>query len=153
MKKILVFTTVLFLICININSASAVDITVESSVISNKEMKLQLNKIKTKRIIIANALLLNDEQRKKANEIYSKITEKEAMQLAQLQSERAVLKNMTKENSNAAARKAQRKVVYELQDAITLNEDNADAEFKKILTREQKTKFKRLRKEIKISDI
>lgn len=149
MKRIfIIFVILLF----GINFSFANEISAETNALSNKEIRAQLNKIKTKRIIIANALLLNTAQKKKANEIYSKIIEKEAIQLAQLRKEQAALKVMTKENTTSEERKAQRRIVYSLQEAVRTSENQADKEFKKILTREQRVKFKRLKKEITISD-
>jgi len=149
MKRIFIIF-VIFLFGMNCSFAS--EITAETNALSNKEIRAQLNKIKTKRIIIANALLLNSAQKKKANEIYSKIIEKEAIQLAQLRKEQAVLRTMNKENSTSSERKAQRRIVYSLQEAVRTSENQADKEFKKILTRDQRVKFKRLKKEITISD-
>ena len=109
MKKhlFLFFIPVIFVLSINCVCAS--EISVQTSALSNKEIRAQINKIKTKRIIIANTLLLDSAQKKKANDIYSKTIEKEAMQLAQLRKEQEILKSMTKENSTKSERRAQRK--------------------------------------------
>lgn len=149
MKK---FLLILLTITININVIYAAEITSETNALSKKEIRAQVNKIKTKRIIIANALLLDSAQRKKADEIYSSTINKEAIILEQLQKEQAVLKSMTKETNTFAERKAQRKTVYELQHALITIENNVDKEFKKILNHNQRVKFNRLKKEINISD-
>ncbi len=151
MKNLIILFTLLYFF-INLNCALANEICVETTALTNKEIRAQLNKIKTKRIIIANALLLDDAQKKKANTIYSKIIQKEALQLAQLRKEQEILKSMTKENSTSEARRKQRKIVYNLQEAIRISEKQVDKEFKKILTHNQKVKFKRLKKEINISN-
>lgn len=153
MKNFLLFCLILLLtFTVNANCSFASEITVETDALSNREIRAQLNKIKTKRIIIANALLLDSAQRKKANDIYSKIVEKEAIQLAQLRQEQAILKLMNKQNSTASEIKAQRRIVYSLQESVRASENQVDKEFKKILNRSQRTKFKRLKKEINISD-
>ncbi len=149
MKK---FLLILLTITININVIYAAEITSETNALSKKEIRAQVNKIKTKRIIIANALLLDSAQRKKADEIYSSTINKEAIILEQLQKEQAVLKSMTKETNTFAERKAQRKTVYKLQHALITIENNVDKEFKKILNHNQRVKFNRLKKEINISD-
>ena len=71
MKKVL-FIISIFLIAFSINSVIAVEISPETNALSKKEIRAQVNKIKTKRIIIANALLLDEAQRKKADEIYKR---------------------------------------------------------------------------------
>ena len=151
MKK---FLLILFFIIFvfNLNNAFATEISTQTNAIKNKEIKAQINKIKTKRIIIANALLLDSAQRKKANEIYSSVIEKEAIILEQLLKEQAVLKSMTKKTHTFSQRKAQRKIVYELQNSLRNIENDVDKQFKKILKHNQKVKFNRLKKEINISD-
>lgn len=137
---------------LNFNCTNAVELTPETNAISQKEIRAQVNKIKTKRIIIANALLLDSAQRKKADEIYYSVIDKEAIILEQLQKEQEILKSMTKKTNTFAERKAQRKKVYELQHALRTIENDVDKEFKKMLNHNQKVKFNRLKKEINISD-
>lgn len=151
MKKVF-FIFVIAILMLNATYADAVEINSENNVISKKEIRAQINKIKTKRIIIANALLLDSAQRKKADEIYSSVIEKEAIILEQLQNEQKILKSMTKETNTFSERKAQRKKVYELQHALIMIENDVDKEFKKMLKYNQKIKFNRLKKEISISD-
>ncbi len=152
MNKHLFLFFILVISVLSINFVCASEISVQTSALSNKEIRTQINKIKTKRIIIANTLLLDSEQKKKANDIYSKIIEKEAMLFAQLQKEQEILKSMTKENSTKSERRAQRKVVNSLYKAIKTSENATDKEFKKILNHNQRVKFNRLKKEITISD-
>lgn len=152
MKKQLFLAVLLVISVLSLNFACASEISAETSALSNKEVRNQINKIKTKRIIIANTLLLDASQKKKANEIYSKTIEKEAIQFTQLRKEQEILKSMTKENSTNAQRRAQRKVVNSLYNAIKTSENETDKEFKKILNHSQKVKFNRLKKEITISD-
>ena len=140
------------IITFNINSATAAELNPETHALSKKEIRAQVDKIKTKRIIIANALLLNEAQIKKAEEIYYSVIDKEAIILEQLQKEQAVLKAMTKETNTFAERKSQRKTVYELQHALRVIESDVDKEFKKLLNHNQRVKFNRLKKEINISD-
>lgn len=128
------------------------DITPENNVLTDKEIKAQISKIKTKRIIIANALLLNDFQKEKANEIYSKNFQKEVLLLAQLKKEKEILKSMSKEKKNSIERKNQRKIIANLEKSIETLECNTDKEFKKVLNRQQRSKFKRLQREVQISD-
>lgn len=128
------------------------DITPENNALTDKEIKAQISKIKTKRIIIANALLLNDFQKEKANEIYSKNFQKEVLLLAQLKKEKEILKSMPKEKKNSIDRKNQRKIIANLEKSIETLECNTDKEFKKVLNRQQRSKFKRLQREIQISD-
>lgn len=151
MKKILLILSIC-VITFNINSATAVELNPETNALSKKEIKAQVNKIKTKRIIIANALLLDEAQRKKADEIYYSVIDKEAIILEQLKKEQATLKSMTKETNTFAERKSQRKTVYELQHALRVIESDVDKEFKKLLNHNQRVKFNRLKKEINISD-
>ena len=151
MKKLLVLLAIL-LFTLNNGFVSASEIHSENSALQNKEIRAQLNKIKTKRIIIANALLLNSSQKKKAREIYSSVAEKEAMLLAELKEEKAILNSIPDDKPNAEARRNQRRIIYNLQKAIADIENHVDKEFKKILTHDQKVKFNSLRKEIIISD-
>lgn len=152
MKRHLFLIFLLVISILSFNFVCATEISAKTSALSNKEVRAQINKIKTKRIIIANTLLLDSAQKKKANEIYSKTIEKEAIQLTQLRKEQEILKTMTKENSTNAERRAQRKVVNSLYNAIKTSENETDKEFKKILNHNQKVKFNRLKKEITISD-
>lgn len=152
MKKHLFLIFLLVVSILSFNFVCASEISAQTSALSNKEVRAQINKIKTKRIIIANTLLLDSAQKKKANDIYSRTIEKEAIQIAQLRKEQEILKNMTKENSTNAERRAQRKVVNSLYNAIKASENETDKEFKKILNHSQKVKFNRLKKEITISD-
>ena len=131
---------------LSFNCAKAVEINPETNALSKKEIRAQVDKIKTKRIIIANALLLDSAQKKKAEEIYYSVIEKEAIILEQLQKEQTTLKSMTKKTNTFAERKAQRKTVYELQQALRTIENEVDREFKKILNHNQKVKFNRLKK-------
>ena len=151
MKKFLLILSIC-IITFNINSATAAELNPETHALSKKEIRAQVDKIKTKRIIIANALLLNEAQIKKAEEIYYSVIDKEAIILEQLQKEQAVLKAMTKETNTFAERKSQRKTVYELQHALRVIESDVDKEFKKLLNHNQRVKFNRLKKEINISD-
>ncbi len=152
MKKILLFLMIFLCGSVVFAEVSQTEISSESNALSNKEVKAQLQKIKTKRIIIANALRLTDAQKEKANKIYSKNFEKEALLLAQLKKEQSILKEMSNKKHYSSERKAQRKIVYELEKAIINIEDDMDKEFRKILTREQKSKFNRFKREITISD-
>lgn len=152
MKKILLFLIIFLCGSVVLADVSQTEISSESNALSNKEVKAQLQKIKTKRIIIANALRLTDAQKEKANKIYSKNFEKEALLLAQLKKEQSILKEMSNKKRYSPERKAQRKIVYELEKAIINIEDDMDKEFRKILTREQKSKFNRFKREITISD-
>lgn len=152
MKKILLFLMIFLCGSVVFAEVSQTEISSESNALSNKEVKAQLQKIKTKRIIIANALRLTDAQKEKANKIYSKNFEKEALLLAQLKKEQSILKEMSNKKCYSPERKAQRKIVYELEKAIINIEDDMDKEFRKILTHEQKYKFKRFKREITISD-
>ncbi len=153
MKKIFVFI-VLFIFYTSFCNLSAfsAEISTENSAILNREIKAQINKIKTKRIIIANALLLNNAQKEKAGEIYSSVIEKEALLLAQLEKEKEIMKNLYNEENNRSQRRNQRRIIYNLQKAIVDVENQVDKDFKKILTHDQKVKFNRLKKEIIISD-
>lgn len=153
MKKILLTTLIT---CIIGSSAfaqdSATQISTENYMLSNKEIKAQIYKIKTKRIIISNALRLNDSQKQKTNEIYSKNMEKEALLIAQLKKEQSILKELNEQKKNSLEKKQQRKIVYNLQKSLITLEKETDKEFKKVLTREQRSKFNRLSKEVHISD-
>ncbi len=151
MKKILLIIF-LFSVLLTSNQISASEIELETNAMANKEIRAQVDKIKTKRIIIANALLLDSAQIKKANEIYSSVIEKEAVILEQLLKEQAILKSMTKETHTFAQRRAQRKIVFELQNSLRTIENDVDKQFKKLLKHNQKVKFDRLKKEINISD-
>ncbi|MBR2526331.1 hypothetical protein IKE67_07675 [bacterium] len=151
MKKFFLIL-IISILALNFNCTNAVELTPETNAISKKEIRAQVNKIKTKRIIIANALLLDSAQRKKADEIYYSVIDKEAIILEQLQKEQEILKSMTKKTNTFAERKAQRKKVYELQHALRTIENNVDKEFKKMLNHNQRVKFNRLKKEINISD-
>ena len=153
MKKILLTTILICFICSSaFANNSTTQISTENYMLSNKEIKAQIYKIKTKRIIISNALLLNDSQKEKANQIYSKNMEKEALLIAQLKKEQSILKAMSEQKHNSAEKRQQRKIVYNLQKAIINIENETDKEFKKVLTRSQRSKFNRLSKEVHISD-
>ena len=153
MKKILLTTILTCLLCSpEFANNSTTQIYTENYMLSNKEIKAQIYKIKTKRIIISNALLLNDSQKEKANQIYSKNMEKEALLITQLKKEQSILKTMSEQKRNSTEKKQQRKNVYNLQKALLNIEKETDNEFKKVLTRTQRCKFNRLSKEIHISD-
>jgi Spy/CpxP family protein refolding chaperone len=128
------------------------NISTENDFLSSKEIKSQLHKIKTKRIIISNALLLDDSQKQQANQIYSKISEKEAILIVQLKREEDILKEMQEQNENSLNIKKQKNNIDSLKSALNDIDKEADNEFKKILTKQQKTKFKRLKKEVVIYD-
>lgn len=155
MKKLFLFFTTLVLTC---STAFANDnimlINAQTDYNYSKDIKEQMQKIKTKRIIIANALLLSDSQKEKANNIYSNIFEKETLLIVQLKQEKEILKNLNeqKDKKYSLERKQQRKVIAELEDAIKKIEKDADKDFSKILCREQRSKFKRLNREIQIKD-
>ena len=138
MKKYLSLICILVLLSLSLNCVCASEMSAQTTALYDKEVRTQINKIKTKRIIIANALLLTDNQKKKANEIYSKTIEKESIQFVQLKREQAILKNMTKNNTTFKERKAQRKIVNNLYDAIKASENETDKEFKKILNHKQR---------------
>lgn len=130
----------------------AAEISTDNIPVNSNVVRAQINKIKTKRIIIANALLLNNAQKQKAREIYLSVIEKEAILIAQLENEKTVMKKLYQEENNNAERRNQRRIIYNLQKAIADTENKVDKDFKKILTHDQKVKFNRLKKEIIISD-
>ena len=83
---------------------------------------------------------------------YSKNFQKEVLLLAQLKKEKEILKSMPKEKRNSVERKNQRKIIANLEKSIETLECNTDKEFKKVLNRQQRSKFKRLQREVQISD-
>ena len=130
----------------------AAELSADIPEISNREVNAHLNKIKTKRIIIANALLLDNAQKEKALKIYSDVVEKEALLVSQLEKEKQIMKELYKQENNRAERRNQRRIIYNLQKAIADVENQVDKDFRKILNHDQKVKFNRLRKEIVIYD-
>lgn len=152
MKKIFITFLTLFTIS-NCVYAIENNLQVENLNISNIEIKSQLNKIKTKRLIISNALLLNDIQRLKADKIFDNYNEKEALIYLQLKQENAILLNLKSQKANKKEQKAQMKNIKNLKKALKSIQKQNDKEFKEILNHNQKVKFNRLRKEIQISNL
>lgn len=147
-----IFVILFFVLMILQPTSFATEISTENNAISDREVKAQVSKIKAKRIIIANALLLNDSQKEKARNIYNSVIEKEALLVAQLNKEKETMKTLYQEKNNAKERRNQRRIIYNLQKAIKDVENQVDKEFKKILSHDQKVKFNRLKKEIILSD-
>ena len=152
MKKI--FITVVTLLTIT-STANAIEnnLEVESLNISNNEVKAQLNKMKTKKLIIGNALLLNDIQKLKADEIYEKALVKEAVVYLQLKQENAILVSLKSQNANKKEQKAQVKNIKKLKKALKTVQRQNDKEFKQILNHNQRVKYNRLKKEIQVPNL
>ena len=146
------FLTLLAVICISA-PALAIEITTDSTNFSNKEVKIQVNKINTKRLLIANALLLTDAQKLKANSIYNKSSEKEAILYLQLNQEKKLLQDLSKQKANFAEKKAQRKIINNIEKNIKSIQKESDKDFKSILNYSQKLKYNKLKKEIQISNL
>ncbi len=152
MKKI--FITLLTILTIT-GSANAIENTlkIDDLSVSNNEIKAQLNKIKTQRLIISNALLLNDIQKLRANEIFDNYNEKEALIYVQLKQENALLASLKSQKANKAEQKTQAKNIKNLKKALKSIQKQNDKEFKEILNHSQRVKFNRLRKEIQVSNL
>ena len=118
----------------------------------NKEIKQELNTLKTRRLLIANALLLTDLQKAKADQIYKGVADKEAILYAQLKKEKAIYQAVSKEK-NTKAKKQQRQIINMLNKDIQTLQHNADKDFKSILNHDQRVKFRRLNNELKLKKV
>ena len=99
MKKILIS---LLTIILTSSVALAGEVKTNSYTLTNKEIKQELNTLKTRRLLIANALLLTDLQKVKAEQIYKNVADKEAILYAQLKREKAIYQAVAKEKNSKA---------------------------------------------------
>lgn len=114
------------------------------------EFKEQLSKLQTKHIIIFNDLLLSDLQKAKANYIFKNSDNKEAEIYAKLKKEQNLLNNLIAQSADKFTKKQQKKNIRKLEKEILIIEKQADREFKKILNHDQRTKYNRIKKTVKI---
>ena len=149
MKKILIS---LLTIILTSSVALAGEVKTNSYTLTNKEIKQELNTLKTRRLLIANALLLTDLQKVKAEQIYKNEADKEAILYAQLKREKAIYQAVAKEK-NSKAKKEQRQIINMLTKDIHTLQHNADKDFKSILNHDQRVKFRRLNNELKLKKV
>lgn len=149
MKKILIS---LLTIILASSVAIAGEVKTNSYTLTNKEIKQELNTLKTRRLLIANALLLTDLQKVKAEQIYKNVADKEAILYAQLKREKAIYQAVAKEK-NSKAKKEQRQIINMLAKDIHTLQHNADKDFKSILNHDQRVKFRRLNNELKLKKV
>ena len=134
---------------LSFNVAFAIDEDFNKKLYNEKELKEQITKIKNRRIIISNALLLTESQKKDAYNIYDQSSDKEAILFIKLKQEKNLLDNLSSDkNTNRVEKSKQKRIVSNIQkDLLTIQKDY-DKNFKKILTRSQRSKYKRLNREI-----
>lgn len=149
MKKVLIAFLTIF---ITSSITLAGEVKTNDYTLTNKEIKQELNMLKTRRLLIANALLLTDLQKAKANQIYQKVADKEAILYAQLKKEKAIYQAVSKEK-NTKAKKQQRQIINMLNKDIQNLQHNADKDFKSILNHDQRVKFRRLNNELKLKKV
>lgn len=149
MKKIFIS---LLTIVLTSSIALAGEVKTNSYTLTNKEIKQELNTIKTRRLLIANALLLTDLQKAKADQIYKSVADKEAILYAQLKREKAIYQAVSKEK-NAKAKKQQKQIINMLNNDIQTLQKEADKDFKSILNHDQRVKFRRLNNELKLKKV
>lgn len=114
------------------------------------EMKEQLSKLETKHIIISNDLLLSDLQKTKAKYLFKNSDKKEIEIYAKLKKEQNLLNNLTAQKADRNTIKQQKENVKRLKNEISDIEKQTDREFKKILNHDQKSKYNRLKRTVKI---
>ena len=142
----------LFLISLCLISGAAFAISNDSlneTIYNEKDLKSQMTKVKNRRIIISNALLLNEQQKKEAYNIYEQSSEKEAILYLNLKKENKLLENLSSDKSiNRSEKTKQKKVVASLKKELKSVQKDYDKEFKQILNRSQKSKYRQLNREI-----
>lgn len=149
MKKIFI---AIFTLVVTSSFAFAGEVNTNNYTFSNKEVQQELNTIKTRRLLIANALLLTDMQKIKAEQIYKNIADKEAILYAQMKKEKAIYQAVAKEKKSQA-KKEQRQVINMLNKEIQTLQRDADKDFKSILNHDQRVKFRRLNNELKLKKV
>lgn len=149
MKKLLIS---LLTIVLTSSIALAGEVKTNNYTLTSKEIQQELNTLKTRRLLIANALLLTDMQKVKAEQIYKKVSDKEAVLYAQLKREKAIYQAVAKEK-NSQAKKEQRQIINMLNKDIQTIQHNADKDFKSILNHDQRVKFRRLNNELKLKKV
>lgn len=149
MKKVLIS---LLTIVLTSTLALAGEVKTNDYTLTNKELKQELHTLKTRRLLIANALLLTDLQKAKAEQIYQKVADKEAILYTQLKKEKAIYQAISNEK-NTKAKKEQRKIINMLNKDLQTLQHEADKDFKSILNHDQRVKFRRLNNELKLKKI
>lgn len=149
MKKIFI---AFFTLVVTSSFVFAGEVNTNNYTFSNKEVQQELNTIKTRRLLIANALLLTDMQKIKAEQIYKNIADKEAILYAQIKKEKAIYQAVAKEKKSQA-KKEQRQVINMLNKEIQTLQRDADKDFKSILNHDQRVKFRRLNNELKLKKV
>ncbi|MBQ3311396.1 hypothetical protein IJG72_04890 [bacterium] len=124
----------------------------DETLYNKKEIKSQILKIRNRKIIISNALLLSDSQKTNLYNLFNQDNQKEAILYLKLKEETNLLNNLNNnKNISRIEKRNQKKTISKIKKEIELIEKNNEADFKQILTRKQRAKYNKLKREIPLN--